>query len=226
MSGFSRYAVYYTPTGGLARFGAAWLGWDAEAGQAVEQPVVAGLDMAALTEAPRRYGFHATMKAPFRLADGRDAAGLAEALARFCAAQAPFALAGGLRLARLGGFLALIPSQDSAPLSALEAALVRDLDPFRAPLTAAERARRHPERLSPQGREALDRWGYPHVMAAFRFHMTLTGDLDPATADRAEAALRPRLADLIGGDQPIDALSLMGEEAEGRFHLIRRVALG
>ena len=66
----------------------------------------------------------------------------------------------------------------------------RRLDPFRAPLTPSERARRRPEDLDPRRRALLDRWGYPHVFEAFRFHMTLTGRL----ADDAREAWRARLA--------------------------------
>ena len=221
MNRFSRYAVYYMPAGPLADFGAAWLGWDAAAGAAVPQPQVAGLDMAAVTAAARRYGFHATMKAPFRLAEGAAEADLAAALTAFCAAEAPVPL--DLRLARLDGFLALIAG--SAALSGLESRLVPAIDPLRAPLTEAEVARRRPERLTPQQRALLDRWGYPFVLDQFRFHMTLTGDLDEPTAARAEAALREALA-AVPLPPAIDALTLMGEDAEGRFHSILRAPLG
>ncbi|AXC48684.1 DUF1045 domain-containing protein [Paracoccus suum] len=224
MQGLARFAVYYTAPGALGDFGAAWLGWDVAAGRAVPQPRIDGLDMAALTDTPRRYGFHATMKAPFRLAGERAA--LEAAFANFCATEAAFGLAGGLRLARLGGgFLALIPTARSAALAGLEARLVAALDRFRAPLTPAEIARRNPDRLSPRQRDHLQRWGYPHVMEDFQFHMTLTGNLDADTAARASAALEPRLAPLLADPQPIEALSLMGEDAEGRFHLIRRLPL-
>lgn len=222
--GFSRYAVYYTPTGSLAAFGASWLGWDAAQGRAVPQPVIAGVDLAAVTATPRRYGFHATMKAPFRLAEGQRASALEAALEAFCAAQAPVVLQGGLRHARLGTFQALIPAAESAALRALEARLVPALDPFRAALTEAEITRRDPSRLTPRQRAQLARWGYPYVMEEFRFHMTLTGALDPATADRVAAALTLRLPPMAA-DLPIDALGLVGEDANGCFHLIRRVPL-
>ena len=80
MDDWRRQAIYFAPPAGspLARFGAAWLGWDPEAGAEVEGLPVAGLPLPreALVAAPRRYGFHATLKPPFRLAAGRDAAGL------------------------------------------------------------------------------------------------------------------------------------------------------
>ena len=225
MTGWRRFAVYYTPEGGLARWGAAWLGWDPVAGREVPQRRVPGLDLAAATAAPRRYGFHATMKAPFRPAEGVTPTALAAALARFCAGEPPVALAGGLIPARLGGFVALVPARDSEALTALESRLVEALDRFRASPTADEIARRIPERLTPAERENLRRWGYPWVRELFRFHMTLSDSVDTAQTDRILAALRLQLPPLPD-PFPIDALSLMGEDAEGRFHLIARHPLG
>lgn len=225
MGQYRRYAIYHTPDGDLARFGAEWLGWDGQAGRRVAQPAIEGLDLPALTQTPRRYGFHATMKAPFRLAEGCDQGALLDALRCFGPDHAAVALPGGLRLARVGGFLALIPAQDSAALSRLEAAVVRAFDPFRAPLTEKEIASRRPETLTDRQRQNLHRWGYPYVMEAFRFHMTLSGDLDDDTAQRAEAALRPMLRGLLAEPYPLDSLSLMGEDAAGCFHQIGRVRL-
>lgn len=225
MAAYRRYAIYHSPEGELARFGAEWLGWDAEAGRRVAQPRVEGLDLPALTRTPRRYGFHATMKAPFRLAGGRDAGALLDALRGLAAGHAAVRLAGGLRLARVEGFLALIPAQESAALARLEAALVRDLDRFRAPLTEREIASRRPEELSARQRQNLHRWGYPHVLEEFRFHMTLSGDLDDDIAGRMEAALRPRLNGLLPDPYPLASLSLMGEDDDGCFHQVERVRL-
>ncbi|WP_223252672.1 DUF1045 domain-containing protein [Paracoccus mutanolyticus] len=69
---FRRYAIYHLPEGALGRMGTAWLGWDPRRGSPAARPVVRALpgDAEALTRAPRPYGFHATLKAPFRLAAG------------------------------------------------------------------------------------------------------------------------------------------------------------
>ena len=71
----------------------------------------------------------------------------------------------------------------------------------------------------------LQRWGYPHVMEEFRFHMTLTGSLPAAELAAVEAVLAPRLALLLPAPFAIDALTLLGEDADGRFHQISRAAL-
>ncbi len=226
MTGTTRYAIYYAPEGALARFGAAWLGWDAEAGETRAHPAIGPLPRppADLTATPRKYGFHGTMKPPFRLAEGQDAAGLRAALAALCAGLAPVRL-DGLRLRRLGGFLALVPEGETAPLELLAADVVAGLDAFRAPPTAAEITRRRPERLTPRQRDHLDRWGYPYVMDEFRFHLTLTGDLPEAEAAAVEAVLGPALAPLLPRPFVVDALGLYAEAADGRFRLLHRYPL-
>ena len=82
MDGFVRYGIYVVPKAALYRAGADWLGWDSETGRAAPQPALDGLpeSPAALTASPRRYGFHGTIKPPFRLAAGTDPAALAAAL--------------------------------------------------------------------------------------------------------------------------------------------------
>ncbi len=71
----ARYAVYWAPEPAteLARFGARWLGRDAETGQRTTA-LAAGLPLSweRATEEARLYGFHATLKPPFRLREGCD----------------------------------------------------------------------------------------------------------------------------------------------------------
>lgn len=223
-----RYAVYYAPPpGDFADLTAAWLGWDAVRGMSVEQPELAGLPMAAaaLTDAPRKYGFHGTLKPPFRLAEGRTVAGLQAACADLAAGLAPVTLP-GLALHRIGGFLALTPEGDTAALLDLAARVVTGLDGFRAGLTEAEVARRRPERLTVRQRELLDLWGYPYVLEEFQFHLTLSDDLAPDVADATARALTPYLAPVLPRPFCVDALCLFGEDAAGRFHLLHRYALG
>nr|WP_238940120.1 DUF1045 domain-containing protein [Pseudoroseomonas ludipueritiae] len=176
-----------------------WLGRDAETGATFPQDPLPGLDIAEITADARNYGFHATLKPPFRLATSYDAA-RAEAVA-LAARTAPFELP-PLAVMDLGGFLALRESTPCPALQALADACVTALDPHRAPPTEAEVARRRPERLSEAQRTMLSRWGYPYVFAEWQFHLTLSRRLSaeekavvmPA-AQRAvgEVAARPRV---------------------------------
>jgi putative phosphonate metabolism protein len=204
----TRYAIYLAPPPGhpLKAFADAWLGRDPDRDARVAQPVVDGLAperLHEITAFPRRYGFHATLKAPFRPVAGLAADALLGDLGAFAARQKPFALR--LRVAELGGFLALVPAEASPPMDRLAAACVRDFDRYRAPLEEAERTRRAPERLSAAERAHLERWGYPYVLDRFRFHMTLTGPLDEPerTTVRTilEEALAPQLHDPLAVDQ-------------------------
>ena len=101
---FKRYAIYYTPRpGDFAQRGAAWLGWDLQAGIPVEHPAIDDLDIAKLTDRPRKYGLHGTVKAPFELTKASTEAQLAEGVATFCKGQAPVQL-DGLALSQIGRF--------------------------------------------------------------------------------------------------------------------------
>ena len=131
----------------------------------------------------------------------------------------------GLHLENLHGFLALTPTGCEAALLDLAAAVVEGTDTLRAPLTGAEIARRRPETLSTRQRDLLARWGYPFVMEEFRFHLTLTDDLPEAQADAVANLLMPWVAPLLPRPFVIEDLCLMGEDAEGRFHLLSRHAL-
>lgn len=224
---YTRYAIYVTlPPGPLAAFGAAWLGWDAAGRRSLDPPEVPDLPapVDALTAAPRRYGLHGTIKPPFRLAEGRTEQQLETALSTFCAQHPPVTL-DGLVLSRLGSFLALTPVGDTFALSELAASVVHQFDGFRAPVEAAELARRKGARLTARQGELLELYGYPYVMEAFRFHITLTGRMSAGHLARTDAALRPLLDPLLPDPFHLDALTLCAEAGDGRFHEIRRIPL-
>ena len=226
----SRYAIYYAPddTSNLWRFGTEWLGRDPLTGAALPQPAIEGLDagfVAAATAAPRHYGFHATLKPPFALAPGTYAAHLIHALDDFAARQAPFA-APRLELARFGSFLAFALAAPDDRMTALAAGCVRDFDRFRAPPTEAELATRRKAGLSGQQEALLAKWGYPYVMEAFRFHMSLTGSLPTDDLDRIEDALRPVVGPFCAAPLPVESLCLYWQkERSAPFTLIKRFLL-
>jgi len=226
-----RYAVYFAPRpGAFADQAAAWLGWDAAAGAPVAQAAVAGLPvaLAEITADPARYGFHGTLRAPFRAAEGVSRAEVAEAVANLAARLAPV-VCEGLRLEDLAGFLALTPEGCGADLLELAARVVEGTDHLRAPLTAAEVARRRPEALTRRQRALLDAWGYPYVMEEFRFHLTLTGRLTGRLAEGLAGPVAVALEAAFGPLLPrpfiIEDLCLFGEDAAGRFRVLHRYPL-
>ncbi|MFC2968575.1 DUF1045 domain-containing protein [Acidimangrovimonas pyrenivorans] len=227
MEGFRRYAIYYAPPPGqLADFGAGWLGWDPVEGAEVAHPELPGLPrpISELTATPRKYGFHGTIKPPFRLAEGTGIEALHGAMSDL-AATLPAVTLDGLGLHRLGGFLALTPEGDTTALAALAGEVVRGLDSFRAPPGPDEIARRQAAGLSPRQEALLARWGYPYVMEEFRFHLTLTGSLPGPEAAAVESALAPLLALILPQPFSVDSLCLFGEAADGRFHNLHRYTL-
>ncbi len=219
---YSRFAVYAVPEeDGLADFGASWLGWDIRTGQSSQQFPIAGLDDVTMT--PRKYGFHGTIKPPFRLFDGNCLDGLQSAVTALAADIAPVETA-GLTVSTLGSFLALTPVGDTGPLSHLAARFVQELDAFRAPPTAAELVRRRAASLTESQEANLAEWGYPYVLDDFRFHLTLTGKLDAAEQDKWMQHAADNLP-----IQPIPfairSIALVAERQDGNFEMLHRYAL-
>lgn len=228
-----RHAIYFAPAEGSPwwRFGAAWLGRDPATGAEVPQPAleeVAPDDFRALTETPRRYGFHATVKAPFELRAGATREALAAALERFCAARSGVALP-QLGVTQLDDFLALVPAARESRVNDLAAECVRDFEPFRAPLEAAELERRRRKGLSPRQDRYLEEFGYPFVLAEYRFHLTLTGSLDaapPHLVAAVRAGAEHLVSALAGEPLQLDALALFEQpERAAPFRLVARFPL-
>ncbi|MCV3270758.1 DUF1045 domain-containing protein [Roseobacter sinensis] len=217
--GHTRYGVYFTPRpGAFAEAGATWLGWDIAAG------IAAGHPDDSVTRRPRKYGFHGTIKPPFRLADGRSRADLMDAMERLSTRLAPVAL-DGLTLSQIGSFIALTPTGDVRDLAQLAATVVKELDCFRAPPTDAELARRRQSRLTPVQEENLARWGYPYVMEAFRFHMTLTGPMPREMVGKVLADANAHFDDVPPRPFVVDSLTLVGERDGEMFEELHRYSL-
>jgi putative phosphonate metabolism protein len=225
MASFPRYAIYYVPTpgSGLDRFGAQLLGYDAHTGD--DLPFPGGImqmtpDWRDLTQEPRKYGFHATLKAPLSLAHGKTEAELLAACESFAETPRPIPI---IRPAvnSISDFIAVIPAEPPAELIQLAADCVRAFDSFRAPLSAEDRARRNPSRLTPRQREYLDRWGYPYVMEDFRFHMTLTGQIAAERREPVLTMLQNRFSATGLKTLAIDRLAVFRQEnPESRFRII------
>jgi putative phosphonate metabolism protein len=230
MARHPRYALYYVPkpASALYALGAALLGHDAFTGAMPVPPeaVLAALpDWRDLTREPRVYGFHATLKAPFALAPGFGEADLVRALADFSTMPRAIPVITPI-VDLLGHFVAIVPAAPVPILDALAADCVRAFDPFRAPLSPEDRARRDPASLSARQAAHLDRWGYPHVMEDFRFHMTLTGRVPTERRAAVLAALRDVFSPL-GLDQiAIDHIAVSRQDEAGApFRVLSHQAL-
>lgn len=225
---FKRYALYFVaPGGNLSRFGASWLGWDPATGQRLAHPEIKGLPtpVSEITQSPRRYGFHGTIVPPFQpREEARQNVSFVHFTHEKCT-EWPAVTLEGLELAQLGRFLALVPVGNGDALRNLAAQAVRAFDVLRAPLDEDDLARHRAKGLSPEQDRLLTRWGYPYVMEAFRFHITLTGKLPKAQARAVREVLEPYLVPLLERPFTISQLALMGEGADGYFHEIARCDL-
>jgi len=221
---FERYAIFYTPSGDLAAFGAAWLGWDSAKGCRLSHCDVAGVDVAKITATPRKYGLHATLKAPFRLADGASLDQVNRVAEAFAKGQAAFDI-GALELRDDRGFVALRPQAASARLQNFACAIVKDFDHLRAPLTEADIARRRKAMLNARQDQQMLDWGYPFIFEDFHFHLTLSGSLPKDVATTVMTKLAPQVMPHVPNPFTIDAITVMGQDADGMFHQIHRYAL-
>jgi putative phosphonate metabolism protein len=225
-----RYAIYYAaaPDSELDRFGAHLIGHDALSGHAL--PFPDGIEQALpdwrdITQDPRKYGFHATLKAPMWLAHGTTEIELLAACESFAGSPRRIPVIKPV-VSAIGDFIAIVPSQRSIELEQLAADAVDRFDSFRAPLTPEDRARRRPGRLTPRQREYLDRWGYPYVMEEFRFHMTLTGRLKAERRETVLNILRQRFATLELTTLAVDRIALfLQDDANARFRIVRQYVL-
>jgi hypothetical protein len=226
-----RYAIYFVPAAAsrFYRYGSAILGYDCYTGKTVEFPDELGngaVNWNELTATPRRYGFHATLKAPFYLAPSCTEQQLVNALQSF--AGLGHAIHSFTPIIReLEDFIAVVPLEAEASRDALASSCTTIFDAYRAPISPQERARRIASGLSQSQIQNLDRWGYPYVLSEFRFHMTLTG----AVSQRRKKAI---LAVLLNGFHHmnversivIDRLALMKQDSsDAPFRVVSEAAL-
>lgn len=220
----ARYAIYYTPGQDTALWQvvSSWFGRDSLADRPRNRPIGLTLtpeEIEAATAGPSRYGFHATLGAPFELSTGSTPSQLIDAVARFARQRTAFRVR--LEVERMDDFLALIPVAHDQRLNDLAAACVRGFDRFRAPLNQADLARRLRPDLSKRQLALLLRWGYPWVLQEFRFHMSLTASLPDEALARLHPELEALLAPVLADPVTIDGLSLLIQpEREQAFHSI------
>jgi putative phosphonate metabolism protein len=214
-----RFAVYYAPsaTSHLWERASTWLGRDSQNGEFYTGPV-AGIDRSRLldlTQSANRYGFHATLKAPMTLVDGATEADLRARVANFVPQHQPIDL-GRLKLANIGGFLALVLSEPNEALQDFAAHVVEEFDVLRAPMTMKDRAARLAKGLSERQTELLDGYGYPYVFEEFQFHMTLTDQLAPEDADEIMSAAQTWFGRVLDEPVTLDRLAVFHEPDAGK----------
>lgn len=221
-----RYAIYYVPAADdpIGRLGAEWLGRDAFLNRPVDRRPIPGLapgEIDRLTTSPRRYGFHATLKAPFHLRDGLTEGQLFDAFEAFAAQQTPFSVS--ISPAILGQFLALRLTAPSEEMDALHAESVRCFEAYRAPLSQADIERRRQAELTPQQDTRLLDWGYPYIFDDFRWHMTLTNRIiADSTRTKVLTVLNELFRDVCQFPHWIDGVALCSQpDRDAPFRIVK-----
>ncbi len=248
-----RYALYYIPEqqSPLASLGASLLGWDLyDAVPRCSKSILASFEKTGLTlsenmlhdmtQEARRYGLHATLKAPFYLAEGHDEEQLIQAVDTFAATQKAFNLP-ALQVKRMGDFFALAlqnteqhtepnAEQNRQKIYDFAAQCLRQFEPFRRPPTAMELARRRQKPLSPRQEEYLLRFGYPYVLEDFRFHITLCHV--PSGQSREDAMWNASLQEALSSVfspclqvNSVQSLHLCRSDDTGQFSLLHKAPL-
>ncbi|WP_316961442.1 DUF1045 domain-containing protein [Agrobacterium tumefaciens] len=214
-----RYAIYFSPAKDhpLTEAASRWLGRDAFSGTLHDDHSA----FADVTAEPRRYGFHATLKAPFELSQKYSEADLLSAFDDFAANQSAFDIP-RVVVDALGPFFALVPDRTYQPLQDFAAEIVDHFDRFRAPLSESDIARRRPQSLTESQRQNLSLWGYPYVMDDFRFHMTLTGRVNDSEATGLRDILTSEFSEFTDRPLSVSGIALFAEETRGAPFAVHR----
>jgi len=230
----TRYALYFAPgrDSGLWQAASSWLGRDAAADMPVAQPApgkISAATLAALIDATRRYGFHATLKAPFRLSAQSSIGCLLEQVERLARLQHTFPLP-PLEVTQLRNFLALAPVRSDPRIAQIANICLTQFDRHRAPLTQIELERRRQQPLTRREDGLLQTWGYPYVLDSYRFHFSLTDSLcgmHSGFIAKARRCAERAFGAACREPQLFDAISIFRESVPGAdFHLLHRAPFG
>ena len=227
----ARFAIYFAPEidSNLHSIGSQWLGRDSSSGKAIKQPDIKGISSSYffnVTKTPRRYGFHATLKAPFRLNKEFTSKDLCSKIQRLSALSKPFSI--DLKVQEFGNFIALMMDPKVQKMQNLASKLVENLDQFRAPLHQEEIDKRRTSALTNSEDKNLLNWGYPYVFNDFRFHITLTERIQ-VRSDREfiVSGASSHFSKSLNNSITVSSISLFFQESsEADFLQIQQFALG
>jgi hypothetical protein len=217
-----RLAIYWAPSQNdpLWQLGNQWLGRNPETNTALPHPQIPNI--AELTNDPRHYGFHCTLRPPMRLST--TSAAFAATAQHIAAATRQFPLP-PLTLTPISGFLALTLSTPSLKMHALANLCVRATNPHRAPPSPAELARRRAASLTPRQETRLQTWGYPYVLEEWFFHLTLSRRLTPPELASLLPAAQAHFAPTLHDQRVVEEICIFTESPGSDFQLTHRLKL-
>lgn len=211
---FERFAIAWVPQPGspLARFGASWTGWCADAAERRPRLNRPGLPFAPEQVArPLEYhGLHGVIRAPFRFRPGRSAWVFERELAALSESLDAFTLP-RLSVGVVDARIVLTPAATPPALARFIATINARIAPFDA---------------SAEDQTALDIPATQTPCAEPRFMMPLTRRLAPEEAEALAQPLARVLEPILAEPQQIDDFALMGDPGGGRaLRVIERHSL-
>lgn len=227
-----RFALYFTPNSNslLYQIASNWLQYDAYMENSFES-FSSGkvfLDCTVYENHIKnasKYGFHATLKPPFRLKENQTQEQLIQAISSFCLKNQAIAC-GKLQLTTLGNFIALVLEKSCPQLNKLAQQCVETFEPFRAELNSQEIQKRNPEQLTKRQQILFKQWGYPYVDDEYRFHLTLTDQMHTEQLAVVKKHLQELFLPELDKDLRVDAIHLFHQEnSQSRFKIIRSFPL-
>lgn len=227
-SNLERFALYFTfaTKNPLYQKATQWLG-HCVYNQDIDssQSLISVSDKFRMVRKAAHYGFHATLKPPFRLRSGTTQADLEAHLQSFTSEMKAITCP-PLKIHSIANFIALIPSDSCAELNHLAKQCVIEFEQFRAPLNEIEMQKRLSSPLTVRQQQLLDEYGYPYVLDEFRFHMTLSDRMQDGLIDDALQQLSFEFSPLLNSQLNVDCVCLCHQSnPDDPFTLIKSYPL-
>ena len=223
---YKRYAIYYVPSENseLDLFGKCWLGWDPYKGVETTKSDLSKLPsfkkFSSLVLTPKQYGFHGTIKAPFKLKNEYTYNDL-ENKVREISKQIHSFYFDQLIIKKLGNFIGLIPT-NNLKVNAVSNKFVEELDYLRDELSESEIKKRKPHKLTSNQKQMLFKWGYPYVFDEFKFHLTLTSKLNVVEIDDVLRSLQNILKQVNLNKISFNNICIFGQKSDEKFYFVQR----
>ncbi len=209
-----RYAIYFTlpQTDPVYQTAIKWLGYDAYSGNKTNTDSKKLAKNRQYVSKAAKYGFHATLKPPFRLSQDKSEEQLIDELENFASSITAFTCK-PLKIKSMTHFIALAPKNSCDQLDAFAAQCLKHFEPFRAQLTREEYQKRNPVLLSERQLRYLEQWGYPYVEDEFRFHMTLTDSMMEDEIKKIKKKLKQYFKEVLGKPLQINQLHIFRQDS-------------
>ena len=236
MTNYKRVAIYFLPkkNSSLENFGKNLLGRDINKKKKISLTrrqkyfINRGFtyfdELKDYFEQPAKYGFHATLKAPFRLKRNVKTKNFYDVISHIAAQHSRFKIK-GLKIVYSKKFTFITSRKPNKLLINLENDLVKHLDTFRAELNKTEIKKRIPDSLTFKQNKYLKEWGYPFVFDQFKFHMTLMNQNNNKLSNKQKLELEKLIYKISNNVIEFNEISLLGENKNGHFEEIKRFKL-